>query len=517
MSINDRNNGTLPKGWIDAKLNDIGLTTAKSIKPSDTPNEEYELWSVPTYPTNQPEKQLGKNIGSNKIEVQENDVLLCKINPRINRVWRVRERGEKKQIASTEWILFRTEAINPNFLRYRFMEPSFRQELCSNISGVGGSLTRARPQIVKNLQISIAPLNEQKRIADKIEALQAKSNKAKQALETAKPLLDKLRQSILAAAFRGDLTADWRKKNPDVEPASILLERIRKERRKRWEETELAKMKAKGKEPENDKWKAKYKKPEPVDTTGLPELPEGWCWVSLGELISSIDAGKSPNASSIPAKDNESGVLKVSAVSWGEFLPNENKALPKDYSIEGKPTINKGDLIISRANTVELVGAVVVAKENYPNLMLSDKTLRMNIVSHTISSQYLKYALRTKTVRLVFEDQATGTSNSMRNLSQGKILSAPIALSPAKEQERILTYLISTENSASETLKKIKVTESLINYLDRSILTKAFQGELVPQDPTDEPASVLLDRIKAEREAMQPKKKATRKLKAKAV
>ncbi len=98
------------------------------------------------------------------------------------------------------------------------------------------------------------------------------------------PLLEKLRQSILAAAFRGDLTKDWRAKHKDVEPASKLLERIRVERRKKWEEAELAKMKAKGKAPKGDEWKAKYKEPEPVDATGLPELPEGWCWATLGTV-----------------------------------------------------------------------------------------------------------------------------------------------------------------------------------------------------------------------------------------
>ncbi|MBK6463039.1 MAG: hypothetical protein IPF92_18840 [Myxococcales bacterium] len=100
------------------------------------------------------------------------------------------------------------------------------------------------------------------------------------------PLLEKLRQSILAAAFRGDLTKDWRAKNRDVEPASELLKRIRVERRKKWEEAELAKMTAKGKAPRDDAWKGKYKEPEPVDATGLPELPEGWCWASAEDLRS---------------------------------------------------------------------------------------------------------------------------------------------------------------------------------------------------------------------------------------
>ena len=95
------------------------------------------------------------------------------------------------------------------------------------------------------------------------------------------------------------MTADWRAQNPDIEPAEKLLERIRKERRKRWEEDELAKMKAKGKTPKDDKWKNKYKEPEPVDTTDLPELPEGWCWTKI-ETIGNVRGGKRlPKGSSL--------------------------------------------------------------------------------------------------------------------------------------------------------------------------------------------------------------------------
>src|SRR5690606_36379861 len=128
------------------------------------------------------------------------------------------------------------------------------------------------------------PLNEQNRIVANIDALTEKSREAREALAEVPELLDKLRQSILAAAFRGDLTREWRAKNPDVEPASVLLERIRQERRKKWEEAQLAKFRAEGKLPKDDSWKKKYVEPQPVDTTDLPDLPERWCWASLEEL-----------------------------------------------------------------------------------------------------------------------------------------------------------------------------------------------------------------------------------------
>ena len=152
------------------------------------------------------------------------------------------------------------------------------------------------------MDFPLPPLEEQRRIAAKLRALQARSRRAREALDAVPPLLEKLRQSILAAAFRGEFTADWRAKNKNVEPASKLLERIRTERRKKWEESELAKQKAKGKAPTDEKWKSKYKEPAAVDTTGLPELPEGWCWSRFEELCLDLRGGVTSRARQRPRR-----------------------------------------------------------------------------------------------------------------------------------------------------------------------------------------------------------------------
>ncbi len=135
-------------------------------------------------------------------------------------------------------------------------------------------------------KVPVAPLAEQHRIVTKLDALQSKSRRAKDALDAIPPLLDRFRQSVLAAAFRGDLTADWRAKHPDVEPASELLKRIRVERRRRWEEVELAKMQAKGKASGDELWKAKYT--EPVDAAGTSGIPASWGTAELGEVVTRL-------------------------------------------------------------------------------------------------------------------------------------------------------------------------------------------------------------------------------------
>ncbi len=482
----------VPKGWIEIKLKELGLTKAQSIAPSDNPNELFELWSVPSYPTEKPEYQLGKDIGSNKIRVEPEDVLLCKINPRINRVWKVGGKNDHTQIASTEWIVFRSKSVNSDFLKYRLMEPSVRKEICANVSGVGGSLTRARPQIVKELKVTVAPLNEQKRIADKIEVLQAKSKKAKQALDAAKPLLDKLRQSILASAFRGDLTAEWRKKNPDVEPASVLLDRIRAERREKWEENELAKMKAKGKEPKNDNWKSKYKEPESVNINELPELPDGWSWTNINMLSTKVTDGvhKKPNYV-------ETGIpfVTIKNLTAGPGISFDNlnyisESDHKEYIKRAHP--ERGDILVSKDGTLGVIR--LIDTNRIFSIFVSVALIKP---TNSDISEYLSYILQTPQCQMSMK--ATGSGLKHIHLKDLKIV--PVPIPPIEEQKKIVTCLKRKINSTQIFYNILKDSSKKIFELNQSILSKAFSGELVPQDPSDEPAAELLARINGQKPA----------------
>ena len=154
----------LPDNWAYISLEDINEYRSKSITPANNPEEIFELYSVPTYPTGAPELLKGNEIGSSKQLVMMGDVLVCKINPHINRVWHITKQSDIIQIASSEWITVRNSKISSAFLKYYFESPAFRRLLCSKVSGVGGSLTRAQPAIVKNYLIPIPPLKEQFRI-----------------------------------------------------------------------------------------------------------------------------------------------------------------------------------------------------------------------------------------------------------------------------------------------------------------------------------------------------------------
>ena len=141
----------MPAGWVATTLDQLTQVRGKTIDPSKFPDEEFELYSVPSFDAGTPECVKGNAIGSSKQVVDQRSVLLCKINPRINRSWVVRNRGEIRQIASTEWIVFPpVDEIDPDFLSYFLRRNAVRDFLSQNVSGVGGSLMRVKASTLKN-------------------------------------------------------------------------------------------------------------------------------------------------------------------------------------------------------------------------------------------------------------------------------------------------------------------------------------------------------------------------------
>ena len=146
-------------------VQDINEYVGTSINPLTTPDIEYELYSVPSYENRYPEIIKGSDIGSTKVTVEENDILVCKINPRINRVWVVEHHTEHTLIASSEWVIIRSKSNNSRYLMYYFQSPVFRNYINSELTGIGGSLTRAQPKQIAKYPVPLPPLETQKQIA----------------------------------------------------------------------------------------------------------------------------------------------------------------------------------------------------------------------------------------------------------------------------------------------------------------------------------------------------------------
>jgi len=347
----------------------------------------------------------------------------------------------------------------------------------------------------ESVPLRVAPLNEQKRIVRKIEALQTRSKKAKDALDQIPPLLEKFRQSVLAAAFRGDLTKEWREKNKDkIEPASVLLERIRVERRKKWEEEELKKFKAKGKVPKDDSWKSKYKEPEPVDTTGLPELPEGWVWARVQEL-SFVGTGLTPLRS-------EPRFWDKGTIPWIKSAATNQPEVSKAEEFVTDVALKETNL------TIYPPGTLLVAM--YGEGQTRGRCTELKIPA-TINQAMAALTFEGLTcqcrgwVKRYFQknyEQIRFLSGGgvQPNLNVGKVNRLVLPLPPLAEQKVLIEMFEERELAARSIRELVREGIDSFSVFNQSILAKAFRGELVPQDPNDEPASVLLERIKAERE-----------------
>lgn len=203
----------IPEHWKWVRLSSLNGYVAQSIDPRKTPASHFVLYSVPSYATGEPERVAGNAIGSTKQVVATGDVLICKINPRINRVWAVSNPPVGKLIASSEWIVFRPTIGFPNFYRLYFSSQYFRQKLTSQVSGVGGSLTRARPKIVNSYPVPLPPLDEQKRIVEYIEQTSTKIDDVIQRLEQYLDEAPNRRTKLIQAGVNGLLTSKWREKH----------------------------------------------------------------------------------------------------------------------------------------------------------------------------------------------------------------------------------------------------------------------------------------------------------------
>ena len=146
------------------KIKAINEYVSESINPMKSPDTVFEMYSVPIFDTGHPEYLRGDEIASNKVVVKKNDVLLCKINPRINRVWVVADESEHINIASSEWIVVRNKSYNPHFLAWYFRSPRFKQLMVSEVTGIGGSLTRAQPKAVAEYPVPVLARAEQDKI-----------------------------------------------------------------------------------------------------------------------------------------------------------------------------------------------------------------------------------------------------------------------------------------------------------------------------------------------------------------
>jgi type I restriction enzyme S subunit len=389
--------------------------------------------------------------------------------------------------------------LHARYIGYYFQSPEYRNAIAD--LSAGSNINNLKISELSDHLIPVAGLSEQTRIVEKLEELLSDLDAGVAELKAAQKKLARYRQSLLKAAVEGELTAEWRaeraRRGEANESGAQLLARILAERRTRWEAKQLAKFKEQGKVPPKD-WSSKYPAPSIPDASLLPQLPDSWIWASLDSLISEIEAGSSFKCLEVPPKTGDVGVVKVSAVSWGEYDEQESKTCTDPDRIDKRLFVRAGDFLFSRANTIELVGACVIAKRVTLPVMLSDKILRFHFVEDDLKGWVL-HCLQSRFGREQIENLASGNQESMRNIGQEKLRQISVPLPPSSDVQVLLLELERQLEGGRSQDDAIRIALNQSVAQRKNILKAAFAGQLVPQDPNDEPASVLLERIRAER------------------
>ena len=199
--------------------------------------------------------------------------------------------------------------------------------------------------------------------------------------------------------------------------------------------------------------------------------------VPLADLIEDISAGKSFGAANAPARADEWGIIKVSAMTWGEFDPAENKAVTSAERVDPRFEIREGDLLVSRANTSEYVGASVLVRDVRPKLLLSDKSLRVTPRAE-VESEWLWRALQAPSARRQISDLATGTKDSMRNISQAALKRVLLPNASSDEQEAALKSFNEVADAIVLLRREVETGAQRLEALRRSLLAAAFSGRL---------------------------------------
>jgi len=426
------------------------------------------------------------------------DVIMAKITPCMEngKTAVVPVVSGQRCFGSTEFHVIRPEqGVQSRWIAQFLLQHEVRRAAQRQMTGGVGQM-RVPAAFLESVQVPVAPSAEQSRIADALDELFSDLDAGVATLERVRETLKLYRASVLKAAVEGALTAEWRGQHPYIEPASELLKRILAERRRRWEEDQLAKFKAKGQEPPKN-WKAKYKEPVAPDTTDLPPLPEGWCWATVDQCSVLIQYGTSAKT-----REDADGIAVLrmgNLTSDGRLTLDDLKYLPNNHLEFPDLLLAEGDLLFNRTNSAELVGKTAIYSGIPAPCSFASYLIRVRFIAG-LSSSIVMFTLNGGFGRAWIKDVANQTVGQA-NVNGSKLAAFAFPLSPIAEQEIIVEaiedQLSVIDHFEADLAAKLKSAQAL----RQAILRHAFTGRLVPQDPNDEPASELLKRIAAERES----------------
>ncbi|WP_156362588.1 restriction endonuclease [Xylophilus sp. Leaf220] len=432
-----------------------------------------------------------------KQRLSTGDVLVSMTRPNLNAVAIVPAHLDGA-IGSTGFHVLRSKHMVSKYLYFLVQSQEFVDAMCAVVQGA--LYPAVRPGDINAFAMRVPTHSEQTRIVDKLEELLSDLDAGVAELKAAQKKLAQYRQSLLKAAVEGRLTEAWRAKHGEPEESGAqLLERILRERRARWEAKQLAKFEARRKAPAKG-WRDNYPEPVAPALKGLPKLPQSWVWASLDQVVYDLRSGTAETSGRQPT---DYPVLKSSAVRPGRIDFQALNYLQQDQSDRVDNFLELGDLLITRlSGSVEYVGCCALVKQiPILGVQFPDRIFRGK-VSPLFGSlgDFLVCCFRSGYVRTLLEAAAKSTAGHKR-ISLSDLHGLPIPMPPAAEIAEAVQQFHEMLERADRSDEAIEVAARQSAAQRKNILQAAFSGQLVPQDPNDETASVLLERIRADRAA----------------
>lgn len=487
---------SLPPGWAKTTLGEIVTPTRPRHSPADYDLpfigmehiEAHSMRLLGTVPC--------RMMSSSAVHFYPNDVLYGRLRPYLNKVYRPDFEG----LCSAEFIvLTENAAISARFLQY-FLNSTAFVAFASHLNE--GDRPRVDYTQISAYPINLPPLSEQTRIVEEIETQFSRLDTGVAALKRIQVNLKRYRAAVLKTACEGKLVSTEaelaRQEARDYEAADVLLQRILKERRERWEAEQLAKLEAQGKLPLSDTWKTKYAEPSAPDTSELPALPEGWCWATI-ETIGNVVTGFTPPTSQQEFFGGDIPFFKPTDLEQGYNVRLSRQTLTREGAKVGR-------LLKANAVLVTCIGATI-GKTGFSRVLCTtnQQINAIEMAEFSVLPEWCYwYIISPESQKKIVADASATT---LPIINKSKFEGLPFPIPPQAEQERIVAEVERRLSVVEETEKLVAANMKRAERLRQALLQRAFSGKLVPQDPNDEPASVLLERVRAERETAAPKRK----------
>ena len=353
-----------------------------------------------------------------------------------------------------------TEIVDIDYLKFLLNSNYFLKKI-NELSIVGSAQKSIHERDLLQLEFEVPSIDIQKEIAKKIISKEKSFSFLKTEIHSQKKIIHQLKQAILQDAIEGKLTQEWREQNPNTEPASELLERIKAEK------IQLIKNK-------------KIRKDKPLTSITEDEIPfkiyKNWVWCKLGDVLFYSDSGKSPNCKKIPVKGNEWGVLTTTAIQENKFKEFENKVLPKSFKVNTSQKVLRNDILITRAGPLNRTGISCKVDNINSNLILSDKTIRLVHPPKLMNPDFISQSLNSNLIRKLLVLKMTGMAESQLNISQKNIKLTEFPLPPIEEQKAIVEKVETLLQKCNALELEICQSKENANMLIQAVLKKAFQN-----------------------------------------